>query len=510
MARIPLQGGSYVARSAIANACSCVNIYGEINPPDSPVPYTFYQRPAFRALVTQAMGGSVRGMYRASNGTVYVVIGSTVYTLSTAFVLTSIGSITAGRSNPVSMIDNRIQVMLVDGSPNGWTIDLATNTFAQIVDPTGLFTGADKVDYMDTFILFNIPGTDEFGSTLSSSITFDALYFASKNDYPDDLSTLVVNRHEIILFGAQKGSEIWFDAGNAQFPFAELPGAYIEHACAAKYSVACSDVSTFWLGCDLQGQGIVFRQRGYETKRVSNHALEYAIRQMFAQSSTISDAIGYTYQTDGHVFYVLTFPSANQTWVMDDSIEDPQLAWHRRGWTDTNGNLNRDRGNCYCFAFGMNLVGDFENGTIYALDPSVYVDTVGGATQAIACQRTFPHVVGMPGPNGMVIPADGKAMKFTQFEADIECGSAALDGDGDAANVWLEWSLDRGKTFNFQAPLQILGLPGQSNLYPVWNGLNIVGRDTVFRIGWSANGQVALNGGWVDGAILNQPARTGG
>jgi hypothetical protein len=50
--------------------------------------------------------------------------------------------------------------------------------------------------------------------------------------------------------------------------------------------------------------------------------LEYAIQSY----GNITDAIGYTYQQDGHPFYVLIFPSAEATWVYDVSTQ----LWHER------------------------------------------------------------------------------------------------------------------------------------------------------------------------------------
>ena len=67
----------------------------------------------------------------------------------------------------------------------------------------------------------------------------------------------------------------------------------------------------FWLGQDARGQGMVYRSNGYTGQRISTHAVEWQIQQY----GTLSDAIGYTYQQDGHSFYVLIFPTANTTWV---------------------------------------------------------------------------------------------------------------------------------------------------------------------------------------------------
>lgn len=491
--RLMLIGGSYEARSLLANAQRCVNLFPEANQKDSPVPLTFYQRPGFVPL---AFGPAlpVRGLYEASNGNGYVVIGQGVYAVDPGWALTQLGSLSADLSTPVSMIDNRTTLFLVDNSTSGYQIDLTTNVMSPIVDTSGSFTGATRVDYCDTFMLWNEPGTNRFGSTLSNELVFDPLYFGAKVNYPDNLVSLLVNRREIWLIGSRK-SEIWFDAGNAQFPFAELPGAAFEHGCEAPFSVASQDVATYWLARNLQGKGIVVKGGGYQLKRISTHAIENAIQGY----PTISDAIGYTYQQNGHVFYVLTFPSGNATWVWDEASG----LWHQRAWSDANGVLHRDRSNCAAWMHGKNVVGDWENGTIYHLDPGTYTDTVDGVTQALTCIRSFPHIVELTDSTGQ-FPihrvADGKRVQFSDFQADIQCGDAPLDSAGQPARITLAWSDDRGRTYG-NGVLQMAGAPGEYNTYPQWRGLGIA-RDRIFELSYSIAGPAALNGAWVDAKVL--------
>lgn len=502
MARLALIGGAYSARSVIANCQRAINYFPEPNSKDSPVPMTNYQRPGLLPKVTGPVSAPVRGIFRASNGNGYCVIGSGVFYVSPTWVLTKIGDISALRTNLCSMSDNGTQALLVDGSPHGWSIDLANNAFAQVVDPTGAFGGADRVDVLDTFLLWNKPNSRQFGSTLAGQITpFDPLQFASKARYPDKLKSLIVNRYEIVLLGTVKG-EIFYNVGNPQFAFAGLPGSTIEHGCAATYSVAASDLSVFWLGQDLQGMGLVFRLRSYETKVISNYAIANAIAEMKAAGADITDAIGFCYQQNGHVFYQLTFVSGNQTWVFDDSIEDVNLAWHQRAWTDpVAGTLNRVRDNCFGFINGVPCVGDWENGTLYQLDPNIYTDTVAGVAGPIQFIRTFPHsLIGM-GPQGQPITSDGHMMQYQSFMADMGVGEGPLEADGTAAKVTLRWSVDRGKTF-LNGVLQSAGAPGEYITSPTWQGLGGNGRDWVFELAHSIAGPAALNGAWVDATVL--------
>jgi hypothetical protein len=136
----------------------------------------------------------------------------------------------------------------------------------------------------------------------------------------------------------------------------------------------------FWLGRDRRGQGIVYRANGYAGVRISTHAVEWQIQQY----ADLSDAIGYTYQQDGHSFYVLVFPSANITWVYDAATQ----AWHERAGF-VNGDFTRHRGNCQ-MAFNNNIViGDFENGNIYAFDLDDYSDN-GSIQKWLRSWRALP------------------------------------------------------------------------------------------------------------------------
>jgi hypothetical protein len=166
------------------------------------------------------------------------------------------------------------------------------------------------------------------------------------------------------VFG-QGTTEVWYDAATTPFPLSPIQGAYNEIGCLAPFSIAKLDNSIFWLGADPRGYGIVYRNQGYTGKRVSTHAVEYAIQQY----GDISDAQAYTYQQEGHAFYVLNFPTANATWVYDVATN----AWHERAsWN--NGNFTRNRGQCQMNFNSQTVVGDYENGNLYALDLDVYAD----------------------------------------------------------------------------------------------------------------------------------------
>jgi hypothetical protein len=201
-------------------------------------------------------------------------------------------------------------------------------------------------------------------TSLLDGTSVDPLDFASAEGAPDQLISVNVDHREAWLFGTGT-IEVWYNAGTADFPLQRIQGAFNELGCAAVYSVAKLDNTLFWLGSDARGSGVVYRAVGYRGERISTHAVEFAIQNY----SVISDAVAYSYQQEGHKFYVLTFPTAGATWVFDTSTG----AWHERA-SLINGHFGRHRSNCQMNFNNEIIVGDYENGNIYAFDLDVYAD----------------------------------------------------------------------------------------------------------------------------------------
>jgi hypothetical protein len=438
-----------------------------------------YPTPGTRLLGTIGPG-PVRGIKQATNGSTYIVSGNEVHLVNTAtWTSTWLGAITAGLVTPVSMADNTLTLVIVDGSSGGWTVDLATNAFAAISDPTGSFVGADHISYLDTFLIFNKPGTPQLYWTLSLSTQFDALDFANKSAYTDDISTLLVVKREIWLIGTVT-TEIWYDtgatdtgAGSSQF--APVQSVFVDHGAIAKYSPAGYDNSCFWLTADRQGHGFVVQGSGYQTKRISTYAIEAA----FQEYPRIDDAIGMTYQIAGHSFYVLTFPTADKTWVYDATTG----LWHEWAWIDSNGVEHRHRANCSSPVGTLLVIGDWQNGNLYALDNSVFTDN-GAPIKRV---RSFPHML-----------ADGKRVFYRQFLADMDSGRTDF---GVIRDISLRWSDDRGHSFG-NPVLQSIGDVGEYLTSLQWQRLGYA-RDRVWELSWSVPMSTALLGAWVDATVAS-------
>jgi len=466
--KTPILGQSYVARSLNAAAARLVNLYPEITPsPEGNEPAYLNRAPGLRKLATVGTG-PIRGMW-AYGGYGYVVSGARLYRVDTNWTVTNIGGVSG--TGPVSMVDNGTQLFIA-ANPEGFIYDASTEAYAEITDVD--FPGAITVGYLDGYFIFQEPNSQKFWvSELLDGTQIDPLSFASAESMPDNLVSLFVDHREVWLFGTQS-VEVWYNAGTSPFPLARIQGAVNELGCAATYSVAKMDNSLFWLGADARGQGVVFRAQGYSGQRISTHAVEYAIQSY----GTISDAIGFTYQQDGHSFYVLTFPTAQKTWVFDVATG----AWHERAGF-ANGEFIRHRANCQMFYNNEVVVGDFQNGKIYAYDLDVFADDTL-PQKWLRSWRALPT-----GQNNL--------KRTAQHTLQLECetGVGIVTGQGSDPQVMLRWSDDGGHTWSNEHWTG-MGKIGNYGYRAFWRRLGMTDklRDRVYEVSATDPVKIAILG----------------
>jgi hypothetical protein len=457
----PILGASYVARSINAADNRLVNLFPEIVPEGGKQAAFFNRAPGLK--FQQTIGtGPIRALWaHQTNGSDFYVVSGTEFYKVTGLTATptKLGDVTG--TGPVSIADNGTQIFLAC-NPDGFIYNEVTNVFAQITDPD--FTGAVTVAYLDGYFVYNEPNSQKVWVTqLLDGTSVDPLDFASAEGSPDGLVAINVDHREAWLFGTDS-VEVWYDAGLADFPLTRIQGAFNEIGCVAAFSVAKLDNGLFWLGTDARGQGIVYRNNGYTGIRISTHAIEYAI----AQYGNISDAVAYTYQQEGHSFYVLTFPSGDATWVYDASTQ----SWHERaGWNTALGEFTRHRSNCQCNFGGNTVVGDYLNGNIYTLDLGVYADN-GDIQKWLRSWRALPT-----GTNTLRRTAQHS------LQLDCESGTGLNTGQGSDPEIMLRWSDDGGHTWSNEH-LSKMGKIGQYYRRVFWRrlGMTLKLRDRVYEV----------------------------
>jgi hypothetical protein len=370
-----------------------------------------------------------------------------------------------------------------DGTMEGQTItfDGSPYTVTNFHSPTRIFVTPSPTDgaeeawsisydveartgaFLDGYFIVAKPNSKQANiSSLNDGTSWDALDFAIKESYPDNIGAILVDHQDLWLWG-ESTSEVWNNTGAADFPLERNQTGAIQMGTAAPWSGVSLGNGVAWLGTNNQGKAVAYVAAGYIPKRISTHAVE----RIWAGYSTVADAIGWVQEWEGHLFWWITFPTGNATWVYDQLTG----AWHERAWWN-GSSLDRHRARCHTYCYGKHLVGDHTTGVIYEMSATAYTDN--GTT--IRRVRTAPHVSN-----------ENKWTFFSTFRLDAE--------NSGAVNPSLDWSVDGGDTFGTARTTTSAGVGAFSNYE--WRRLGR-SRDRVFRVTITAAVKVVLVGAYLE------------
>jgi hypothetical protein len=258
------------------------------------------------------------------------------------------------------------------------------------------------------------PDTGQFTITaINDATSIDALDFATAEAAPDNLVALIPVQRRLLLFGTRT-TEIWFNSGNADFPF-EREGTTIEVGCLAAHSVRVVDNTAFWLGQDKNGGGMVYRLNGYQAVRISTQGIELALQR----STDLTQATAFAYQQNGLTFYCINAPG-----ITTLCFELATQAWHERCDLNGVGQFTADRATCHTYAFGLHLIGG-SDGKVYRMDRDLHTK----AGDALVRERISPHAAS---PNL-------HTLFFQRLTLDCSTGEAGQGVDSAVELSWLDW-----------------------------------------------------------------------
>ncbi len=494
MPRLPI-GKAYMSSSRIAGGQRRVNLYPEQNQPSAPSDTTLYPVPGLTPKGTPPTVGHGRCLYVATNGDLYAVVDQSVYYIDPNFAFTPIGVLTSGRLNPAYMADNGTTILIVDGSVPGTPvgnsagaqINMTTRTLTQISDPS--FLGADRISFINYFLVMNKPHTPIWYSTQANSVVFNPLQFGQLTEWPGNCVGLIASEAAVWLFSNQKG-EVWQDAGLPIFAFTPQSGNIIEHGLAGPYALSRYDIDVYWLAQSPEGGRMAMRGSGQSAVRISTHAIE----EEWLSYAVVSDCIIQSYQIRGHFFIVYTFPTADRTWVYDRLTE----SWYEEAFYDVNGVQHRAKDTFMAYAYGLNLSLDWQTGALYQRDEDNF--SIAGLDQIYL--NDFPHILDTDDMSrftiwrviGDMISEDAVGLSVPIVLSPWSAGFSPGFGPHILTNppfLTMQISRDRGKSFWTHSD-QLLAGPYGYNTRPTFNRCGAA-YDAMLRFQWKGPFKSAMN-----------------
>jgi hypothetical protein len=405
--------------------------------------------PALTATIDPVMGAAspaVRGMWDML-GVTYVVIGPSLFTLSSLGVLTFLATGIAGNGF-VRMTDNTAcLVIVVPGTLVAYTYTIL-NGFQQLL--TGPITQFGAIDcwFVDSFIVFLALNGREFynddGQTASGQgqITFNTGGVFPREFGTDPFVGMAVDHRTVLMFGTRT-SEAYVDTGNStESPFSSAPDGFMQIGChpQAGYTVALQDQSVFWVANDLT----VRRRNGQTPVRVSNSGIEAVLE---ANKENLNGCFAMVTTIGGHPLWILNIPLASRTLVYDCLTTE---------WFELESLVNSLgywRPLCLYNAQGLQLVGDSQSSQIGFLDATTFTEFANPMRARITTQSIYDK---------------HNRITTNRVEAVITCGEGSSLTRG--AQITLYKSKDSGATYTARQT-KSLGASGQRQARAFWTKL---------------------------------------
>lgn len=320
-----------------------VNMYVE-KTPEGPTDSVRRSRPGM--VVSSTVGnGPIRGVM-THQGVRYVLSGTRVYQAGV-----EVGIIPGLYRVRYAQSDTQL-VIVADG-----IVYLVGDAVSTIAMPDGEMVS--DVAYAGGRFIYAMADSGEFRySDIADAETIGSLNFATAESNPDAIVSIETLGQDVLFFG-QSTTEWWGLTSDIAAPFQPYTGRRYDVGSAAQNAAARIDNGIFWVGTSQRSDRTDLKV--YRTSSIAEVVSTPAVDALLAQCADISLATAVEVPIEGRSFYVLNIPGV--TTVAFDVREKTWAEW-------SSYNLSTFRVQCA----DSGVYGDNDGGTIWTLDPEVYMD----------------------------------------------------------------------------------------------------------------------------------------
>ena len=445
-------GPSYTMRSPNLDTEATINLFAEtIESAGNAKRSTLYGTPGLLSVGSVATA-RCRGMFSQETRT-FAVIGATLYELTLSGSGLTLVVVTTSRG---TIVDDGLPVFFASNGPGGNQLaisgggqlkifNLSTNVLSAAIS-LPLTNAPGPIAFINSyFVLVEVNTLKVWFSANEDGTTWNGLDFFARSNTSDNVVGLAVAHDLIRVFGS-KTSELYYNAGEADYPFLPYAGSISMDGAVAATGIGVIGETFVWVSKNQWDVVRVMQAGTGEPTVLSTPPVEFAL----AGYSSVTDVELLTYEQEGHAFAIWTFPTADVTWAFD--LRERQ--WHQRArWDGTLFHRWRVRGAC---APGSQVIlcGDYLTGDLYILSLDTFTDNC----VAIRRLRRAPY-----------LSEENQWLFLDQVELGTQSGVGAGTTSANA-NVLLRVSRDNGNTYSSSLTAS-RGVAGAFNARAIWRRL---------------------------------------
>lgn len=357
----------------------------------------------------------------AVSGSIYAACGGSLYNVSSAGGITTLGSITDGETTVAS--NNGKVTVAANGDYYVW--DGST-----LSEPsTGAFSSVGSCTFLGQYTVITEKDGRRFAwSDVADPETFDALNFATKEGRDDDVLRALAINGRLFLFG-ETSTEIWYLTGQADASaFKRMTGGVIDTGLKSYGLLTEIDQGAFFVGDD----NIAYIVDGARPRPLPNIAVQTAI-------ATGNPTRCFFYEDEGHKFCVIRFED-RPAWVFDIATGE----WHER-------------------AKGVTL-GPWDAVASVKLGDSWYIGTDLGGINKLTRRNADVSAPLLRRMISNTLYVDGNRVRLAEMEVFANMGRSDLGRD---AECWIRLSRDGGNRWGLEKPRD-LGALGEYETRALW------------------------------------------
>ncbi len=276
----------------------------------------------YKNVVTINPTGEGRGIYSSSKlKLLFAVIDNAVYKFDNSLTKTAIGNMQTFIGDVFISENNAGQILFSD-SARLYIYVSATNTF--------LTSGIDfTLDFVPGYVTFQngrfiSPASNvsdgNFQWRLSApnvgtSWPNDAQHRGSLQTKPDKTVATIrfPGRGNLLLVFGSTVAEQWSDVGAQLFPYQRSQSTNIDYGCINPATIAESENIVCWIAANEKSGPVIMYTNGGEVKHISTDGIDFKL----ATLTNPTNCYGFMFRQDGHLFYVVTWPTDRLSYAYD-------------------------------------------------------------------------------------------------------------------------------------------------------------------------------------------------